>query len=89
MGTKLHTIGEVYKLKKEEVIRFRHPITPLRYADRRFVNAMKVYIQRNNVQKKLTLYSRLLLRSDGFKAISPRNAYQDITNKNQLDHCHF
>ena len=52
-------------------IRFRHPITLLRYQEKRIVNKMKVYIERNNLQleliqnrKKCWLYSRLLLPSD-------------------------
>ena len=53
-------------------------ITQLRYADKRIVNIMKVYIERNNLQLELIryrnkcgLYSRLLLRSYGFNTISP------------------
>ncbi len=53
-------------------------ITLLRYADKCIVNIMKVYIGRNNLQleliryrKQCGLYSRLLLRSVGFSAISP------------------
>ena len=53
--------------------------TQLRYADERIVNIMKVYIKGNNLKLELigydavnlfdyTLYSRLLLRSDGFNA---------------------
>ena len=49
----------------------------LHYADKRVVNIMKVYIERNNLQvdliqcrEKGLLYSRILLRSDGFNAMS-------------------
>ena len=49
-------------------------VTQLCYADTCIVNIMKVYFERNNLQleliryskKKCLVYSRLLLRSDGF-----------------------
>ena len=48
-------------------------VTHLRYADKRIVNIMKVYIERNTLQLELIrnrnffkLYSRLLLQSNGF-----------------------
>ena len=59
---------------------FRHPIMLLRYADKHIVNIMKVYIEKTNWQleliqycKKCCLYTRFLLRSNGFYAISPNN----------------
>ena len=45
-------------------VRFLHAITLLRYADKRIVNIMKVYIERNNWQ--LELQSNLVItRSSG------------------------
>ena len=38
------------------LVRFRHPIALLRYADKRIVNIMKVYIGRNNLQLELIRY---------------------------------
>ena len=48
----------------------------LRHANKRIVNIMKVYIEKNNLQVELIryhirLYSRLLLRSDRLNGISP------------------
>ena len=36
------------------LVRFRHQITPLRYADKRILNIIKVYIERNNLEVELT-----------------------------------
>ena len=38
------------------LVRFRHPITLLRYADKGIVSKMKVYIERNNLQVELIRY---------------------------------
>ena len=62
------------------------------YADKRIVNIIEVYIERNNLQleliqyhKKMWLYSCLLLRRDEFNAISSTNiAYQKVSNTNHF-----
>ena len=84
--TNLHEVVSIGKV--EEVmcllypvsfqVRCRHPITLIRYADKRIVDIMTVYIESNNMHlelirnsKQCWLYSRLLLRTYGFNPISP------------------
>ena len=43
------------------LVRFRHPITLLRAADKRIVNIMKAYIERNNLQLELIRYCKMLI----------------------------
>ena len=40
------------------LLRFRQPITLFRYADKRIVNVMKVYIKMNNLQLELMRYRK-------------------------------
>ena len=65
----------------------------LRCADKRIVNIMKVYIERNSMQvelirshKKYRLHSRLLLRSLEFNGISPTFASCDRQSDMVFEH---
>ena len=61
------------------------------HADRRIVNIMKVYIERNNVQvelirfrNKYRLYSRLLCEATVSMQYRPPNANQEVSNTNHF-----
>ena len=45
-------------LKKISDVRFGQPNRLLRYADKRIVNIMRVYIERNNLQLELIRYCK-------------------------------
>ena len=47
-----------YLFPSVPLVRFRHPVTPLRYADKRIVNITKVFIERNNLQLELIRYRK-------------------------------
>ena len=64
----------------------------LRYADKRIVNIMKVYIERNSLQIELIRYHKNVdfIHVYFFEATdsmqhSPLNAYKDVSNTNQFD----
>ena len=67
----------------------RHPTTLLRYAHKRIVNIMKVYIERNNLQLecdtvKIYFIHVYICEATGPMQYRPPNAYQVVTNINHF-----
>ena len=64
-----------------------------RYADKRIVNIIKVYIERNNLQVELVRYSKNMLTLFTFnfakRRIRSANAYQVDSNINHSSLCWF
>ena len=65
ISKKCHDFDVYFLGPSHPLVRFSRPITLLRFAHKRTVNIMKLYIERNNLQLELIWYS-LLLRSDVF-----------------------
>ena len=63
-------------------------VTKLRYAGKRIVNIMKVYIERNNLQLESIRYSKNILTLFTFTLangrIRPPIAYQEVSNTNNF-----
>ena len=73
------------------LVRFCHQIVQLRYADKRFVNIMKVYIERNNLQLELIRYCKhfdfihvYFCEAMDSMQYRPPNAYREVSNINHF-----
>ena len=70
-----------------ELARFLHPIMLLRSADKRIVNKMKVYIERNNLQQELIRYRNFFdfihvyCKAPNSMQYCPPNAHQDVSER--------
>ena len=73
------------------LVRFRLPIMLLRYSDKRIVNIMKVYIERNNLKLELIRYRNFFdfihvyfyEATDSMQCHTP-NGYQVVSNTNHF-----
>ena len=69
----------------------------LRYADKRIVNIIKVYIERNNLQVELIRFRKknvdfihvYFCEAKDSMHYRPPNAYQEDSNTNHFSHCLF
>ena len=68
----------------------------LRYADKRILNIMKVYIERNNLQLELMRYHKnvefihvYFCEATALMQYRSPNAYREVSTTSHVGHCHF